>query len=422
MRLAKATFKKVGPFKDFSIEFKKNKKKNLAEVHILTGPNGSGKSTILKGLANAFNTGHSGNFSELFWTTIENGGWIDVDDRNGEFIKLFSSKWFINDTNVSFHKYSKQIDEYRSTDKETELSYAVFGYSGHRSLNTQAKFNLGFPNINPLDGAVNFERPLDSPSHLANWAGNILAQEAFAGQKKDTKSKLDASSNLKKFESILAEITGREIKFNMDYEVMRLNMLLDGKEVEFSVLPDGLKSMLGWLGDMLMRMESIRWKEKCSVFDQPIILFLDEIDIHLHPSWQKKILPIIQKTFVNAQIFVSTHSPFVVASVEDAFVYDLNIGKDGHSFLENVIHTEKGQTYSRVLKEIFDVDTEFADPWTEKKLDSFYELLKQAKSKKTKAYQEAFSVGKELAEASIELRDIVSVELNQLDRRIAAVK
>ncbi len=429
MRLAKAEFRKVGPFKELSLEFNKNKRKDLAEVHIFTGPNGSGKSTIIKGLARAFNPGNTEDFGAMFWTSLRNGSWIDVDDGDGKYVKQSYKSHITNDKEISFYKYSELIDlyhkdvnEYRSADKDIKLPYAVFGYSGHRSLNTQTKFSLGFPEINPLDGAVNFERMGDSQTPLANWAGNILAKAAFANTNKDSKTKIEAAETLKRFEQILFEITNRVIKFNVDYEVMRMNMLLDGKEVEFSVLPDGLKSMLGWLGDMLMRMESIRWEEKRSVFEQPIILFLDEIDIHLHPEWQRKILPIIQKTFVNAQIFVSTHSPFVVASVEDAFVYDLNINKQGEAFLEQVVVTEKGHSYQRVLSEIFDIKNEFVDPWTEKKLADFYVLLSKTRSKKTKYYEEVFSIGQELAKTSVELQDVVAVELNQLDRRIAAAK
>ena len=367
------------------------------------------------------------NYTDSFWTSEQNGSHIEVKSDSGALIMLTAITRGISGESsrsleMSLSNYVGIVHGYQSRDKETSMAWAVFGYSGHRFLSTDSKFSLGHSSINPFEAAIDFEKTSDSNSSIANWAGNILAKQAFAEKDQNKKVSVKARETLDRFEEILREITGRVLKFNVDYEVLRVNMNLDGKEVEFSVLPDGLKSVLSWMADLIIRMESIRWEKKQSIFDQPIILFLDEIDIHLHPSWQKKILPIIQKTFVNAQIFVSTHSPFVVASVEDAYVYDLNIGKDGYAFLENVLHTEKGQTYSRVLKEIFDVDTEFADPWTEKKLDSFYELLKQAKSKKTKAYKDVFSVGKELAEASIELRDIVSVELNQLDRRIAAAK
>ncbi|MCF8278541.1 MAG: AAA family ATPase [Flavobacteriales bacterium] len=437
MRLAKATFKKVGPFKDFSIEFKKNKRKDLAEVHILTGPNGSGKSTILRGLSRAFVLEEEELyvFSHLFWTSRTNESYIEVSSYSGESISFSSSKHdsetqspvvTTTEKGSIFNQYFNRILGYRRLDKQSRFEFGAFGYSGKRPLGrhyrgSDSGSDEGW-DWSPFDKAVNFEREPDDELSFDEWVLTTLSKGALAFQGGDQKKYKAARFSLDRIEQILRDVTGRKFEFQVDLDVYEVVVCMDGAKFGLHLLPDGLKSILGWLGDLMMRMESIRWVETRSIFDQPIILFLDEIDIHLHPEWQKKILPIIQKTFVNAQIFVSTHSPFVVASVEDAYVYDLNIGKDGYAFLENVIHTEKGQTYSRVLKEIFDVNTEFADPWTEKKLDSFYELLKQAKSKNTKAYKEAFSVGKELAEASIELRDIVSVELNQLDRRIAAVK
>jgi predicted ATP-binding protein involved in virulence len=430
MRLAKADFRKVGPFKELSLEFKENKRKDLAEVHIFTGPNGSGKSTTLKLLAYSFANAGIDNVpvKKLFHTSGQNGSWAEVYDTNGSMVSIASSGKSDDDITVmaegngesAFNVYRKKALFYNASDKSSEFEFAVFGYSGQRFLNSEAKFSFGIPEINPFVTAIDFERSKDSPIPLANWAGNILAKVAFASTNRDSRTKVEASKTLRTFESLLHDITSREIEFNVDYEVMQNNLILDGVEVGFDVLPDGLKSMLGWLGDMLMRMESIRWKEKCSVFEQPIILFLDEIDIHLHPEWQRRILPIIQKTFVNAQIFVSTHSPFVVASVEDAFVYDLNINKEGEAFLEQVVVTEKGHSYARVLREIFDVESDFVDPWTERKLKDFYSLLQTVRSKGSADYDKTVSIGKSLAETNVELRDLVAVELSQLNSRINA--
>jgi hypothetical protein len=61
---------------------------------------------------------------------------------------------------------------------------------------------------------------------------------------------------------------------------------------------------------------------------------LDEVDIHLHPEWQWKVLPFVQRLFPNSQIFASTHSPFVVSSSNGAWIHPLCIGEnrdDSHS-------------------------------------------------------------------------------------------
>ncbi|MCM1539791.1 MAG: AAA family ATPase, partial [Blautia sp.] len=58
-------------------------------------------------------------------------------------------------------------------------------------------------------------------------------------------------------------------------------------------------------------------------YDLPGIVLIDEIELHLHISWQKRVLPFLTKAFPNVQFIIATHSPFVVSSIESAVVYDL---------------------------------------------------------------------------------------------------
>lgn len=54
------------------------------------------------------------------------------------------------------------------------------------------------------------------------------------------------------------------------------------------------------------------------------IVMIDEIDAHLHVSLQRKILPFLTKTYPSIQFIVTTHSPFVIGSLEDSIIYDLS--------------------------------------------------------------------------------------------------
>ena len=71
----------------------------------------------------------------------------------------------------------------------------------------------------------------------------------------------------------------------------------------------------------------MNWEDDLPIFEREFDFLLDEIEVHLHPEWQRKVLPVVQKLFKNSQIFVSTHSPFVVNSVDDAWVYKLKLEK-----------------------------------------------------------------------------------------------
>ena len=64
-------------------------------------------------------------------------------------------------------------------------------------------------------------------------------------------------------------------------------------------------------------------EEKNYSFDIEGIVLIDELETHLHIELQKKILPFLIEFFPNIQFIVTTHSPFVLNSIEDAVVYDL---------------------------------------------------------------------------------------------------
>jgi predicted ATP-binding protein involved in virulence len=67
----------------------------------------------------------------------------------------------------------------------------------------------------------------------------------------------------------------------------------------------------------------------------------------------------VQDLFPNAQIFISTHSPFVVGSVDGARVYKFKLDENNNSVLDNEYLTEDGNSYDRILEEIFDIKERF---------------------------------------------------------------
>jgi predicted ATP-binding protein involved in virulence len=71
--------------------------------------------------------------------------------------------------------------------------------------------------------------------------------------------------------------------------------------------------------ELMMRMEN----KATIVYDTPGIVLIDEIETHLHIDLQKRVLPFLIGVFPNIQFIVSTHAPFVINSIENTVVYDL---------------------------------------------------------------------------------------------------
>jgi ABC-type lipoprotein export system ATPase subunit len=86
----------------------------------------------------------------------------------------------------------------------------------------------------------------------------------------------------------------------------------------------GIKSISRWAYPVAQEINDGDWRPGMNPYDAPMILAIDNIETGLHPEAQGRILPFLQKAFKNAQIFASTHSPYVAASATDASIWKLS--------------------------------------------------------------------------------------------------
>lgn len=90
----------------------------------------------------------------------------------------------------------------------------------------------------------------------------------------------------------------------------------DTGEMIVDDLSDGFRSILSMVADLAYRMVRLNpFLGRRAILDTPGIVLIDEIDMHLHPSWQQTVLLDLQKAFPKVQFIVTTHSPQVLGSV-----------------------------------------------------------------------------------------------------------
>ena len=82
------------------------------------------------------------------------------------------------------------------------------------------------------------------------------------------------------------------------------------------------QTSLTWLSDFCKRMFELYPKSKNPLHEEAVVL-VDELDLHLHPKWQRDIVPTLSKEFPKVQFIVTTHSPHVLQSMEDVNLYVL---------------------------------------------------------------------------------------------------
>jgi predicted ATP-binding protein involved in virulence len=435
MRIEKVHLVGVGVFRDTTIEFSKEH-----NIHIFTGENGTGKTTLLHALAGGFK---SFILKEeklaKSWHSLENS-FVEISFDNSEELIIGNSKnkiysHYIQEPtdhvgpfrmateesrrierqSLLYRKLKfqlREISKYRETNNE--FDFIVLSYSGSRSFKS-ADLNSGIKDVlnSPFENILDFEKSIDS-NLIVQWIANNLSKYSLAlvdGEKEEAQSYKKAIS---KIEETIYEITNLKIEFKLERKPLNLILSINNKKYEFDILPDGLKSIISWIADLLMRMDRIPWIDNRDIFDREFILFLDEIDIHLHPSWQRKILIVVQKLFKNAQIFISTHSPFVVGSIEGAKVYILD--KNGNVKVED---SKAGYRYSYVAGEIFGIDDEF-DIETEKDLDQFAELrdiiYKLDNFENFRNKHIFLDLVEKLSSKSVSLQNLIGREIRQLEK------
>jgi len=144
------------------------------------------------------------------------------------------------------------------------------------------------------------------------------------GAKTDENKQLEASLDkwFDNFEKALQNIyDSSELKLKRDTKNLAFRIEMPGRETfALNEMSDGYAAFLNIVMELLMRFEEADAEVD---YDKSAIVMIDEIETHMHVELQKKALPFLTQMFPNVQFIVATHSPFVITSLEDAVVFDL---------------------------------------------------------------------------------------------------
>ncbi len=446
MRIERILLRDVGPFDDVTIEFPKGTDPDLADVYLLTGQNGTGKSTILYALAaviagDAEDVGHdlllhrmrtqhaivalqadsAGTFALMRSAEhrrIENpfGGTLKV--------RFESRDLFHYEQEVPPLRYSALISRFRgnrAAGNGPTFGWAAFAYAGIRPVSEVHIAAIQEPKINPFQNSLSFLQTADT-NLLANWIVSQNYRRLKAKEAGDLAEADQLEQSVRRIEQAIATIIeDPSFGFVITPKDDDVRVCWRGVTVRLGVLPDGLQSIVSWIADLLMRLDRIPWQDNTPVLQRRFLLLLDEIDIHLHPAWQRRVLPFVQRLFPNAQIIASTHSPFVVGSLADGRIIPLELQGSVAKALPPE-EPQLGVSYSAVLSSIFGIESEF-DIDTERELQDFRAARRRLLAGEDGARADVDRIAGELEQRSEELREIIALELaqlrRQLDRRVA---
>ncbi|HDR8122826.1 AAA family ATPase [Bacillus thuringiensis] len=315
---------------------------------IITGRNGSGKTSFLEAIRDYLKVVENHSLEWLEKEKVELNKYKEVmQDLTKEDDNYTIYRDAIKITNENLNHYNGKVDLSISDIKELDDlfdqgKYIIAYFSSYRVANM----------ITP--GGVEKIVPPQKSSAISNngeifikYLVDLKTRSAHANNEGDYEYHTKTEKWFKFLETQLKFIfENNELQLKYNYNDYNFYIYENGKEpYTLNELSSGFSSILNIVTEVIMRMEHIRGDLS---YEVPGIVIIDEIDAHLHVSLQKNILHFLISLFPNVQFVVSTHSPFVLNSVENAIIWDMDQNEVNEDFSK--------YSYEAILEEYFKVD------------------------------------------------------------------
>ena len=146
----------------------------------------------------------------------------------------------------------------------------------------------------------------------------------------------------------------------------RTHFVLDkqGMPIDFSLLSDGEKSYITLVLDIARRLAECS-EDPTAIFSCEHVIMIDEVDLHLHPSWQLFVISNLRRMFPACQFFITSHSPLVLSSLEQQGL--LVVLRNGRRF--EVSDIPYGDNGDYILKRFFGLN-EVRNPEVQREIDA----------------------------------------------------
>ena len=373
MPIEKFRIANAGPFDDITFEFDER-------VNIFVGPNNSGKSAALLALAETTVypfifprkfIKDSGSQWEISFSVEQQkqlfSGVLPIDlsqeSQKLEAIELLSSIGF-----TAFIPSLRRSTDYRSKgpsihpaeqlrfhnleddDKDVETNQ-MRGVATSHFRNVPKHITESNPELHRRRRLL----PTDAALVSDQWVIQKMVDLDYAGYRR---KQPQIHSLLKKVTKVASEIMeGYHLGFSRINEDERglfpEFQTIDG-DLPLNVLSQGTQSTIQWLSHFLFGYAQY-YDYPEDLEDKPSILIVDEIDVHLHPSWQRRIIPALLNNFPNLQLFCSTHSPLMLSGLKERQIQLLKRDAYGKVTTSKNESDIVGWSADEILRHILDI-------------------------------------------------------------------
>ena len=291
---------------------------------ILTGPNGAGKTTLFNAIAKSID--------EMFKDTHFN--FADFKKNLGLSERLLAKakqEGKIED----IEQYRERCDYFktRCDDLWGTVELAGLNYPEIFSMVRNHKYVIAFFGAERLSHFIQVKSPVkpdltqkelkkSKTEEFIKFLVDLKFQQSMANNEGCKDDVENIAKWFEGFENILKRLFGDDaLKLSFDYKNYVFYIEKTDGRFPLTDLSDGYSSALDIVADIILKMQD--GVNVVRTYDVPGMVFIDEIETHLHLKLQREILPLLTSIFPKIQFVVTTHSPFVLSSVENAVVYDL---------------------------------------------------------------------------------------------------
>jgi len=359
---------------------------------VLIGENGKGKTTVLDAIAimlrtyfqgSGITTGQGGiKKSDARVVLQEKGGQVFLEQQKIVFLNADAT---IHGNKIKWYRFigdrggrAKELvdiglkDRERITTGNPDLPLLLY-YGSGRPWNIHRKVETEKPG-SQLDAYRYCLDPKSDHKAFEKWFKKLSLS---ALQKRKRSPALDVVEK-----SVISCIPDAE-KFYHDAELDQILIKLTSEGyVYFSNLSDGYRNMVAMVADIAHRASRLNphLEVEAATHTKGIVL-IDEIDLHLHPKWQRRVVRDLQNTFPAMQFIATTHSPFIIQSLDAGEVIDLNRSVDPELvtlFPDGIAAPGPADTYSdRSIEDIAEEVMGVEIPQRSERYQQMYEVAKR---------------------------------------------